>query len=242
MIASGQLPILQLRRYEHPCSYLPGREARMEFAFSVRLPATKYEQLLEQGFRRSGRMVYRPVCAGCRECQPIRVLASEFRPDRSMRRCWRANQDLEVRIGRPEFSVEKAELYRHYLEARHEREPGDGPEGFLYDSPVESREIEFRLGDRLVCVAIVDLIPAGLSAVYTYFGPDFAARGLGTFAVLWEIDFCRQRGWPYCYLGYYVRDCQKMNYKTRFVPHEIRDGDSVWRRHDLASRTGSKVC
>ena len=230
MKAPVQLPILRLSHYEHPCSYLPGREARMEFAFSVRLPAANYQRLLEQGFRRSGRMVYRPVCIGCRECQPIRVLAREFRPDRSMRRCWRANQDLDARIGPPQFSVAKSELYGRYLEARHEREPGDGPESFLYDSPVESREIEFRLGDQLVCVAIVDQVPSGLSAVYTYFDPHFAARSLGTFAVLWELEYCRRQGWPYYYLGYYVRDCRKMNYKTRFMPNELLSPDGTWRR------------
>ena len=112
----------------------------------------------------------------------------------------------------------------------HEREPGDGPESFLYDSRTESREIEFRLGDQLVCVAIVDRVPSGMSAVYTYFDPDLAGRGLGTFAVLWELEYCRRQGWPLCYLGYFVRDCRKMNYKTRFKPNELLSPDGVWRR------------
>jgi leucyl-tRNA---protein transferase len=204
----------------------------MEYGFSLHVPPAWYEQLLNHGFRRSGRMVYRPICSNCRECQPIRVLAREFRPNRSMRRCWNANQDLKVRVAEPALTPAKSQLYERYLEARHERDPGDGPESFLYDSPVRSSEIAFHDKDRLVCIAIVDHVPSGLSAVYTYFDPEEAARGLGTFAVLWELDHCRRHDLPYLYLGYYVRDCRKMNYKTRFWPHEILSQSGAWVRQE----------
>jgi arginine-tRNA-protein transferase len=189
-----------------------------------------YEQYLNAGFRRSGQIVYRPACENCRECQPLRVPVSEFQPDRSMRRCWRANQDLVTHIGLPRLTPAKLDLYRRYLITRHDEEDPSGPEDFLYLSAVESLEVEFRLGEELVAVAIVDVVPSGLSAVYTYFAPEHASRGLGAFAVLWEIDYCRRQGKPYVYLGYYVRDCRKMNYKTRFAPHEILAPDGVWQR------------
>jgi arginine-tRNA-protein transferase len=202
----------------------------MQFGMSSHLLSAKYEWLLDHGFRRSGRMVYRPMCAGCHECQPIRVLASEFLPNRSMRRCWSANQDLAARVAEPALSSVKSQLYERYLESRHEREAADGPQDFLYDSPVRSSEITFYDRDRLVCVAIVDHVPSGLSAVYTYFDPDDTTRGLGTFAVLWELDYCRRHGLRHLYLGYYVRDCRKMNYKIRFAPHEILSPGGVWCR------------
>jgi arginine-tRNA-protein transferase len=153
-----------------------------------------------------------------------------------MRRCWAANQDLTVQIGEPKLSAEKTQLYERYLESRHEREPGDGPGDFLYDSPVESSEIAFAARGRIICIAIVDHVPSGLSAVYTFFDPTEDARSLGTFAVLWELDYCRRHDFPYLYLGYYVRDCRKMNYKTRFVPHEILSADGAWcRQRDISS-------
>jgi arginyl-tRNA--protein-N-Asp/Glu arginylyltransferase len=231
MIDPTRLPPLRLMQYEHPCSYLPGRTARMQFAWSSQMPSAYYEVLLHHGFRRSGCMVYRPTCATCRECQSIRVLANEFRPNRSMRRCWSANQDLKVEFAEPRLSPTKIDLYRRYLESRHERDPAESPEDFLYQSPVPSGEITFSLHDRPICVAIVDHIPSGLSAVYTYFDPNESARGLGTFAVLWELDYCRRNGLPYLYLGYYVRECRKMNYKIRFEPYEIRQPSGVWSRH-----------
>jgi arginine-tRNA-protein transferase len=216
--------------WPHACSYLPGREANTEFTFARRISPAAYEQFLNAGFRRSGQMIYRPACGVCRECQPIRAVVDEFQPDRSMRRCWQANLDLTARVVRPRLTPEKTELYRRYQTARHDKDDPSGPEDFLYVSPVESREIEFRLGDELVAVAIVDVVPAGLSAVYTYFSPEYPSRGLGTYAVLREIEYCRQHGKRLLYLGYYVRDCRKMNYKNRFVPHEILGPDGVWRR------------
>jgi arginine-tRNA-protein transferase len=230
MNAPVEFRILALANYEHPCSYLPGRTACMEFGMPWRLSPAKYETLLERGFRRSGSMVYRPVCRSCRECQALRVLTAEFRPDRSMRRCWKTNQDLEVRIGKPEYTPQKGQLYRRYLEMRHEREAPEGPQEFLYDSPVSSSEICFYRRNQLISVAIVDQVPSGLSAVYTYFDPDHSARGLGTFAVLWELDYCRRQALPHLYLGYYVRDCRKMNYKNRFQPFEILSPTGAWCR------------
>jgi len=136
-------------------------------------------------------------------------------------------------VVRPRLTSEKTELYRGYQTARHDKDDPSGPQDFLYASPVESLEIEFRLGDELVAVAIVDVVPAGLSAVYTYFSAEHSARGLGTLAVLWEIDYCRRIGKPLLYLGYYVRECRKMNYKNRFVPHEILGPDGVWHRSEV---------
>ncbi len=229
------LPITTLTEYSHPCSYLPGREARTEFVFAGRVRAAMYGRLLARGFRRSGHMIYRPNCAGCRECQPIRALTESFRPDRSMRRNWRTNQDLVARIAQPRLSAEKRDLYARYLSVRHDKESSEGLDDFLYATPVDSLEIEFRLNGTLVGVAIADVVPTGLSAVYTYFEPQLASRGLGTFAVLWQINFCRERRRPHLYLGYFVRDCRKMNYKNRFVPHEILGPDGQWHRPVLVA-------
>lgn len=232
MITDHQLKQILFTSEPHACSYLPGREARSQFTFAGRMPGELYERLLVRGFRRSGQMVYRPVCLGCQECQSIRVLAGEFQPDRSMRRAWRANQDLTIRVGRPGLTAEKRRLYHRYLELRHDRTEEGDIESFLYESPVETREIEFRLAGAIAAVAISDVVPSGLSAVYTYFDPDLTSRSLGTFAVLWQIEHCRRRGLPHCYLGYFVRDCRKMNYKNRFTPHEMLGADGEWRRGD----------
>ena len=92
--------------------------------------------------------------------------------------------------------------------------------------PVLAACIAFTL---LAGLAAVDLLDDGLSAIYTVFAPELEHRSLGTFAVLWQIEEAKRRELPHLYLGYWIKECRKMNYKTRFQPIEaLRDGH--WRK------------
>ena len=61
----------------------------------------------------------------------------------------------------------------------------------------------------------------GLSAIYTFFEPDAHKRSLGVYAILWQIEAARDMGLDYLYLGYWIRDCQKMSYKSDYRPLEL---------------------
>ena len=218
---------------EGPCPYLPGLMARHEAYHLDTLSGTAYERLLGRGFRRSGRLVYRPRCRACAQCRQIRVLVDEFVPSRSMRRIWRRNQDVEMRVGQSEASEEKYEVYRRYLNAQHDGTMSRDEQtflDFLYDSPTESLEFEYLLGRRLLGVGIADVCPAGLSSVYMYFDPEFERRCPGALSVLREVAWCREQGLPYYYLGYFVAGSRTMAYKSRFRPNEILVGGGRWVR------------
>lgn len=216
---------------EAPCPYLPGRQARSE-AYSVeQLDGTVYERLLARGFRRSGFIVYRPRCRTCRECRSIRIPAEQFVPSRSMRRVWRRNADVRVDLGKPEPTNEKFELFCRYLDSQHDETMDRSYESFcdfLYDSPMDTLEFRYRIGNRLIGLSLADRWSGGLSSVYMCFDPSVSDRSLGTFSVLWEVEFCRSEGLPYYYLGYYVAGSGKMAYKSRFRPNEILVGDDRW--------------
>jgi arginine-tRNA-protein transferase len=215
---------------EHECSYLPGREARsLFFDPRVRVDRRLAQWLADQGFRRSGGYMYRPHCRDCRACIPVRIPVERFSRNRSQRRCWRRNQDLRVISRPPRFRQEQFDLYSRYAASRHSNGPMDNlsPENyleFLTSSWADTRFFEFRLGDRLAAVAVTDILAGGLSALYTFFEPEWESRSLGVFAVLWQLERARLLGLSYLYLGYWIRDCRKMSYKDRYRPLEAWDG------------------
>jgi len=219
---------------EHRCSYLPSRLARSVFVDpQLALDPARYGALLDLGFRRSGSYVYRPACGSCQECRPVRIPVAGFRASRTQRRCARRNADLQLRV-ESELSAEHYALYRRYLHARH---PGGGmdPEdrdafrSFLSSAWGCTEILALRdAAGRLLAGGVVDRVPQGLSAVYTYFEPGLPDRSLGTCAILAEIERARVLGVPYLYLGYWVPGSAKMDYKRQFQPLEVL-GATGWR-------------
>ncbi|MEE9296684.1 MAG: arginyltransferase [Phycisphaerae bacterium] len=219
---------------EHPCPYLPDRVSVNQGFVIDRLGPNIYRALMDRGFRRSGQVIYRPACHGCRMCRQIRVPVNDFAPSRSQRRIWRRNHDISVNIATPiEPSTKKWELFRSYVEQQHDNTMStdyDDFVSFLYTSPTESVEFSYRVGVRLIGVSIADLCPDAVSSVYMFFDPACRQRSLGTFSILWEIDYCRRHDMSYYYLGFHVAGSRTMAYKARFKPCETLDDAFVWHR------------
>jgi leucyl-tRNA---protein transferase len=78
---------------------------------------------------------------------------------------------------------------------------------------------------------VTDRQPNGLSAIYTFFEPALPRRSLGVFSVLQQIEHCRRSGLSHLYLGYWIRDAQKMRYKADYRPIELLV-DGRWIRVD----------
>ncbi len=217
--------------FDHPCPYLPGRFAREEVFRADALPPELYHDFMDHGFRRSGVLIYRPVCDGCAECYQLRVPAQGFVPSKSQRRVMRKGSDVTVKAGKPRITKEKWKIYSDYLAFQHTSGDNDSfqdLERFLYNSPVHTYELEYRVGDKLAAVSIVDICSRSMSSVYVYYDPDFSPRSLGTYSALREIDLCRRKGIPFYYLGFYVPGCPAMNYKARFAPSEILVEECKW--------------
>jgi arginine-tRNA-protein transferase len=237
-----QIPLITLP--SHNCNYLPGRVARSRGFLAERMPAELYHAFMDVGFRRSGRLVYQPVCPACRMCRPIRVPVQTFAPSKSQKRAWKRNQDVVVSVESPPTPTqEKFDLYERYVTERHGREDDATPEAFvtfLYESPVDTLEFTYRdAAGKLIGVGICDVCPrTSLSSVYFYFDPDESKRGLGTFSAVWEIDYCRRQQIPHYYLGYWIAGCGTMQYKSDFRPHEILGEDGLWRAGQTPEAVG----
>lgn len=221
---SQNIPLYLSRTHE--CEYLDGEIAQTAFIpKEVTIPAQLFGQLLQHGFRRSGHMVYRPHCPNCAACIPTRIPVETFKPSRGQRRIWNKNQDIECRIKNSRLENEHYALYLKYQMQRH-GESGMAQfteqeyDEFFCQSFSDSVFLELYLDDRLVALSVVDQVPDGLSAVYTIFEPDLAERSLGTFTILKQVEMTRDQSKNHLYLGYLIRDCQKMSYKSNFQPLE----------------------
>lgn len=221
------IPLSALQFYltaPYPCSYLPDHEARSQVATPSFMISTEiYSELVRLGFRRSGTFTYRPRCGACMECIPARVEAGIFTPSRTQRRAWKKNQHLEASVHPLKDKAEYFDLYKRYQNARHpdggmSNESHDQYQKFLLQSHVDSMLVEFRDDNALRMVSIIDALNDGLSSVYTFFDPDIANAGYGTYNVLWQIELCRQLHLPYLYLGYWIKHSRKMAYKSDFQP------------------------
>jgi arginyl-tRNA--protein-N-Asp/Glu arginylyltransferase len=217
-----------------PCPYLPGRQERRLVALAGGGSPEEGEQrldlLTEAGFRRSQGFLYKPVCPGCAGCVPVRVAVDRFRPSRGFRKVLKRNADLAFAERPARATPEQFALFRRYLASRH----GDGGmvkmgwesyRDMVEVSPPTTRVVEFRDADgRLVGASLTDYIRSGLSGVYKFFDPDAEHRSLGTHTILWHVERARELALPYVYLGYWIEDCRKMAYKSRFAPLERLDG------------------
>jgi arginyl-tRNA--protein-N-Asp/Glu arginylyltransferase len=214
---------------EHNCSYLEDRQAKSIFLSPDQaLDEATYMQLTDMGFRRSGEHIYRPWCEGCGECKSVRVPINNFEVSKSQKRVLRRNRDLEVSFEMPSSSDEIYHLYASYINQRHSDGDMYPPsleqfESFLCQGPAASntRFICFRLEQKLLAVAVVDILPKGLSAIYTFFDPSYEVRSLGRLAVLWQIRWAQSQAMDFVYLGYWIKECQKMAYKAEYRPLQV---------------------
>jgi arginine-tRNA-protein transferase len=229
-------PLSFLVTTDMPCPYLPDRrERKLVTRLAGPEAARNFHLLSRAGFRRSHSIAYRPACIGCQACVPVRVVAREFYPGRSLRRIEARNSDLASSILPARGTSEQVQLFQHYLDGRHNDGEMAGMSladyrSMVEDTPVDTRIVEFRDSARqLTACVLTDWSADGISAVYSFFDPRQSARSLGSYMIIWLVREAVRQALPYVYLGYWVSGSRKMEYKTRFRPIE-GFGPGGWRR------------
>lgn len=213
------------------CSYLGDRQEQLLVILDPSCyNSSKFEALLGLGFRRSGDQIYRPHCPVCSACKSVRVLANKFLPSKSQKRKLnKAKTVFEVKYSEQE-RAEYYPLYSKYITERHQDGSMYPPEqsqykSFLFCHWLPITFIELWHADTLVGVAVTDCMDNAISAIYTFFDPDFEHYSVGTLMILEQIKFAQAHNKEHVYLGYQIDECAKMRYKTQFLPAENRVGD-----------------
>lgn len=229
---SGMRELIQLVEEPRVCSYLPEQSASLEYRIVQDMTAREYELLLERGYRRFGRQMFRPRCLNCSRCVSIRFLAADFTPSSGLRRVLKQNRHIQVRHEGVSVSPRHLEIYRRYhrFMAEHRGWSEDTISGAdYYDSFVAggaeyaSQWLYFS-GEELVGVALMDETPNSISLVYFFHDPAWRALSPGTFSILVQLNYARQRGKAYAYPGYWIAENRSMAYKERFRPFETLAG------------------
>jgi len=211
-----------------PCPYLDGEMERKIFTPLDPLEGPHVnDYLTHSGFRRSQNVIYRPACENCHACHSLRVKVAEFTPSRSFRRTLKNNANLVRTVNEAYATQEQFDLLNKYLTNRH-------PDGGMAEMDFERYEmmvedcasrteiIEYRTAnDRLIACCITDTLRDGLSMVYSFFDIDETKRSLGNYMILDHINICKQAGFSFLYLGYWVEKSPKMSYKAKFKPHQV---------------------
>lgn len=195
-----------------------------------------YASLLEEGFIRDSTTFYKPSFGKCKKCKAIRIRPEKFSLSKSQRKVFHKNSDVEIKRCEKNENVtdEKVIMLLNYY--RHHN-----PDEYFSVNDIKeilkkltenfsgSFELEYRIGGKLAAVSVLDeiIIDGKTKALVSkYFFYDLTdevlKRSLGVYSVLYEIEFCREKNIPFYYLGLYIADCRKMNYKTNYKPYELR--------------------
>ena len=234
-------PLQKLQFYvttAYSCGYLPNKLAQSLIAAPQHLVNSQiYSGLIEQGFRRSGKFVYRPHCEHCQQCIPVRIILDAFSPNKSQKRALRQHSNLKTSILPVDYFEEHYQLYEAYQKTRHfdelkgtdSEKPDNDTEqykSFLCQSNVETILVEFRENEQLKMVSVIDILHDGISAVYTFYDTSDKKASYGTYNVMWQAAWAQSLNLPYLYLGYWIKDSRKMAYKQNYQPLEkLIDGE-----------------
>jgi len=206
---------------ESQCPYLPDRLWRFAFFFAIGVSAEELEALLASGWRKFGEYYFKPQCRNCSECIPLRIRLKDFHLSRSQRRVVKKCQEVEVKFNELELRDEIYEVYKDHSLKRFGKETDYDDFAFSFYNPsCPAMQSEYFIDGRLAAVGFLDVSSKALSSVYFCFHSDFEDYSLGTFSCIKEIEFAAKEGLQYYYLGYYIKDCQRMIYKDSFKENE----------------------
>lgn len=208
------------------CSYLSDKKQTTHYKVIDDCNITQCQELIERGYRRFGKMYFRPICAHCDECKSIKIDIKNFEFSKSHKRVIKKAEFIKSYIQIPTMTQAHLDLFEKYHLYMKEKKDWDhsqtNPQSY-YSSFVSGHngfgyEVLYYDEDKLIAVDLIDILEDGISSIYFYYDPDYAKYGLGKLSLLFQIKFASSQNKEWIYLGYYVKDCSSLSYKANYKP------------------------
>jgi arginine-tRNA-protein transferase len=214
------------------CSYLENKKQTTYYKIINDCSDSYCQDLIERGFRRFGKAYFRPICSNCDECQSIKIDVENFTFSKSQRRVIKKAQNLKSIIRRPSITKQHLEIFEKYHLFMKDKKGWSynltTPEHY-YSSFVDGHnkfgyEVLYFDNERLIGVDLIDILEDGISSIYFYYDPDYSYYSLGKLSLYQQIKFAKKTNKKWIYLGYYVKDCPSLSYKSHYKPFLTLEG------------------
>ena len=224
------------------CSYLENKEQTTHYKIINECSAHLTQELIERGYRRFGRMYFRPICEGCQECKSIKIDVDNYSFSKSEKRVLKKAVDVDIYIQSPSLSQDHLTLFDAYHRFNSEKKGWDFTEvtpdhyynSFVVGHEEYGKEVLYFYEDKLIGVDLIDILEDGISSIYFYYDPKYSHLSLGKLSLLHQIQLAKESKKKWIYLGYYVEDCPSLSYKANYKPYTTLEGrpsledDYVW--------------
>jgi len=220
---------IELFEENRECSYFDEKLSDIRYKYIYSCTIDKYQPMLERGWRRFGRMHFVPECRSCTKCVSMRIDVNNYKFSKSEKRVISKNQDTKLYIRPPSVTMEHLSLYDKYHKFMNDKKDwtysaidvDDYVRSYVESSENFAKEFLYMRDDKLIGVALVDILPQAISAIYCYYDHDYSEFSIGKFSILAQIKIAKELNIPYIYLGYWIKDHFSMGYKEKYSPFEI---------------------
>lgn len=214
------------------CSYLKDKEQTTHYKLIDNCDDSHCQELIERGYRRFGKMYFRPICSSCEECQSIKIDVEKFKFSKSQRRVIKKGEKLKSYIQIPTLTQAHLDLfnkYHLYMKNKKEWDFQETTPEHYYNSFVNGHsnfgyEVLYFDENKLIGVDLIDVLKDGISSIYFYYDPDYLEYSLGKLSLYNQIKFAKKSHKKWIYLGYLVEDCPSLSYKSHYKPYLTLDG------------------
>jgi arginine-tRNA-protein transferase len=238
--------VLEFIEEDKVCSYFEDRLSDIRYKYMESCTAYEQMAMLERGWRRFGNMHFVPICKDCDACKTIRIDVKNFHFTKSQKRILNKNKETTVYIQKPTVTYEHLTLFNKYhKKMQHKKnwyenkiDVQEYHNSYVNGAHDYGKEILYFRENKLVAVALSDMLSGGISAVYCYYDHDYDYLSLGKFSILAQISIAKKANIPYVYLGYWIKDHFSMGYKENYKPFEELinrpnlDEKTIWRYHE----------